>query len=96
MACEFSFLPTLCLAGAFLTSASRAQEFSKKPAETTALREGFTIPKAWTRRGVVLERQKDAKDSSVSGDPCIVWDEAIKAWRMVLFHWPPGHAQAIC
>jgi len=32
----------------------------------------------------------------VVGDPCIVWDETIPGWRMVLFCDPPGHAQAIC
>ena len=56
---------------------------------------GFEIPATWTRRGVVLEREK-GKDFGVSGDPCIVWDEAIKGWRMVLFHDPPGHGQAVC
>lgn len=54
----------------------------------------FTIPSSWTRRGVVLERQKGGH--GVSGDPCIVWDEAINGWRMVLFYDPGGHAQAIC
>src|SRR5437588_1281788 len=55
---------------------------------------GFAVPRAWTRRGLVLARQKE--DFGVSGDPCIVWDEAIKGWRMVFFYSPPGHAQAIC
>src|SRR5689334_1197776 len=54
----------------------------------------FTIPSSWTRRGVVLKRQPG--DHGVSGDPCIVWDEAINGWRMVLFYDPPGHAQATC
>ena len=57
---------------------------------------GFTIPQTWTRRGLVLERQTTAHGSSVSGDPCIVWDQAINGWRMVLFHDPPGAAQAVC
>src|SRR6516225_5269747 len=70
-----------------------AQEPSK---ERTEPARGFTIPHSWTRRGLILERQKDAQGSGVSGDPCIVWDEAINGWRMVLFHDPPGHAQATC
>jgi len=48
---------------------------NQKPAEIKGLRGGFAIPHAWTRRGVVLERQPG--DKGVSGDPCIVWDEAI-------------------
>ena len=58
----------------------------------------FTIPKAWLRRGLVLERPKEEnqQESLVSGDPCIVWDEAINGWRMVFFHSPPGHGQAVC
>ncbi len=43
-----------------------------------------------------MERTKDERNSSVSGDPCIVWDDAINRWRMVFFFWPPGHAQAVC
>jgi len=74
-----------------LASASAQDALSDQRAKS-----GFTIPRSWTRAGVVLERQKDAKGTSVSGDPCIVWDEAIKGWRMVLFHSPPGHAQAVC
>ena len=54
-------------------------------------RMSFKIPWVWTRRGLVLERQKDEHVSSVSGDPCIVWDEAINGWRMVFFYSPPGH-----
>src|SRR5215470_8222401 len=75
-------------------SAARAQDGSQKPAVNQELHTGFAIPSAWTRRGVVLERQRS--DKGVSGDPCIVWDEAIQGWRMVLFYDPPGHAQAIC
>ena len=54
----------------------------------------LVIPKVWVRNGLVLPRQHDA--AGVSGDPCIVWDEAAKLWRMVLFYEPPGHAQAVC
>ena len=56
--------------------------------------EGFVIPKTWTRQGLVIERYQ--ADRGVSGDPCIVWDEDIKGWRMVLFYDPWGCAQAIC
>jgi hypothetical protein len=73
-----------------LASAQDTQE-----GKTDPLR-GFTIPHSWNRRGLILERQQDEKGSGVSGDPCIVWDDVINGWRMVLFHDPPGHAQAIC
>ena len=72
----------------------RVAQAADSPIETKDLREGFAIPTTWTRHGVVLERQQ--ADSGVSGDPCIVWDEAISGWRMVLFYNPWGHAQAIC
>src|SRR5262245_48190247 len=74
--------------------AACAQDGSRTPAVNQELQKGFAMPSAWTRRGVVLERQRS--DKGVSGDPCIVWDEAIQGWRMVLFYDPPGHAQAIC
>jgi len=54
----------------------------------------FSVPNQWTRSGLILPRKMD--DSSVSGDPCIIWDEDINGWRMVLFYAPPGHAQAVC
>lgn len=57
---------------------------------------GFVMPQHWTRRGVVLKRQEVGERTSVSGDPCIVRDECIRGWRMVLFYEPPGHAQAVC
>src|SRR5579862_6564593 len=59
----------------------------QRAAEPPERRKGFVVPRAWTRRGVVLKRENE--DSGVSGDPCIVWDEAIKGWRMVLFYSPP-------
>src|ERR1041384_6843217 len=68
------------------------RQAEKKPEPPRA----FTIPHSWTRHGLILERQKDGNGSGVSGDPCIVWDDAINGWRMVFFHDPPGHAQAIC
>lgn len=43
-----------------------------------------------------MERKRDQGITSVSGDPCIVWDNAINGWRMVFFYSPPGHAQAVC
>src|SRR5215831_9955625 len=86
-----SILPLFCAAG--IVAASADPE-SVSPTANSELRGGFAIPSAWTRRGVVLERQRS--DRGVSGDPCIVWDEAIQGWRMVLFYDPPGHAQAIC
>jgi hypothetical protein len=52
-----------------------AQDVSQGPKDTNESRGGFTIPSAWTRRGVVLKRQQ--ADKGVSGDPCIVWDEMI-------------------
>src|SRR5689334_16609691 len=76
------------------TSAACLQAASQKSAEGKWPDGGFAIPRTWTRRGLVLERQRN--DQGVSGDPCIVRDEAIPGWRMVLFYDPPGHAQAIC
>jgi hypothetical protein len=55
----------------------------------------FSIPTHWERRGLVLPRAA-GRESGVSGDPCIVWDDAIGGWRMVLFYDPGGTAQAIC
>jgi len=82
----------LLLAGSFGNYSIRAESVSQKPTENK--KPGFEIPKSWTRHGVVLERQRT--DGGVSGDPCIVWDDAIRGWRMVLFYDPGGHAQAIC
>src|SRR6266404_4648314 len=84
-------------AAAFILAiASRAQSDQGEAQKTLQPPIAFSIPHSWTRRGLVMERQKDEQGSSVSGDPCIVWDEAINGWRMVFFHAPPGHAQAIC
>lgn len=71
---------------------ARTEVASQKPAENNE--PGFEIPNAWTRRGLVLERHQ--ADQGVSGDPCIVWDEATQGWRMVLFYDVWGSAQAIC
>ena len=50
---------------------------------------------AWKRHGIVIGRTSSGPGSGVVGDPCIVWDETVQAWRMVYFCWPPGHAQAV-
>lgn len=57
---------------------------------------GFEIPTRWKRGGLVLPRAAEGDGSRVLGDPCIVWDEEINGWRMVLFSEPPGHAHAVC
>ena len=54
------------------------------------------IPQTWSRAGLILPRSSDGAGSDVIGDPCIVWDEEIEGWRMVLFSQPPGHGQAVC
>jgi len=56
----------------------------------------FDAPSRWQRGGLVLPRSGGGVGAGVMGDPCIVWDETISGWRMVLFCAPPGHAQAIC
>jgi hypothetical protein len=89
------FFLHLCLCGALATAICSGQDVSTTPGQSPVQPTGFTIPKSWTRHGVVLERQKN-ESSSVCGDPCIVWDEAIQGWRMVLFYSSPGHAQAVC
>ena len=45
---------------------------------------------------MVIPRQAGLKVLSVSGDPCIAWDDEVQGWRMVFFYDPPGHAQAVC
>ena len=54
------------------------------------------IPKAWKRRGLVVARTQDPKGNGVVGDPCIVWDGNILAWRMLLFVDPGGQGQVTC
>jgi len=83
-------------AGLLLAGGVAAQPASPPSSQGEPAFKGFTIPTSWTRQGLVLERQKNQDGFGVSGDPCIVWDEAIHGWRMVLFHDPPGHAQAVC
>jgi hypothetical protein len=56
----------------------------------------YSIPSAWSRAGLVIPRDHSSKSGSVAGDPCIVWDDDIPGWRMVLFYEPGGHAQAVC
>jgi hypothetical protein len=93
---KLSILLVLCVASVLVTGASFGQDIREKPKETTELSYKLTIPKSWVRKGVLLERQKNEHSSSVCGDPCIVWDDTIQGWRMVLFYQPPGHAQAVC
>lgn len=87
-------MKTLILAATLLLHGLSA--LALPPTQNEAPPGGLAIPGTWTRRGLVLGRQNDAKGSGVSGDPCIVWDEAIHGWRMVLFYDPPGAAQAVC
>ena len=54
------------------------------------------IPTAWSRHGLVIPRPPGNNDYGVMGDPCIVWDEEVSNWRMVLFCDPPGNGQTIC
>ncbi len=54
----------------------------------------YDIPRNWSRLGLVLARDESAGISSVAGDPCIVWDDDVPGWRMVLFFSPPRHAHA--
>src|SRR5712671_1028733 len=56
---------------------------------------GTHAPALWVRQGLVLARAKEGPGSRVVGDPCIVWDEAIGGWRMVLFMEPPGGGHAV-
>jgi hypothetical protein len=56
----------------------------------------LSIPTEWERRGLAVGRPQTDTVQSVAGDPCIVWDDEVKAWRMFLFYDPPGHAHARC
>jgi len=42
-----------------------------------------------------MPRNSVGLGSDVVGDPCVVWDPEISAWRMVLFFDPPGHADCV-
>jgi hypothetical protein len=84
------------MASVWIASDARGQSVPTPPRETVEQRQGFSIPEAWTRRGVVLPRTRHGAGSSVCGDPCIVWDDQIGGWRMFLFYDPPGNAQAVC
>lgn len=50
---------------------------------------------SWNRDGLVLARSSTGNGAEVVGDPCVVWDPEINAWRMVLFYDPPGHGTSI-
>jgi len=54
------------------------------------------IPITWVRKGLVIPRLVQNTGYGVMGDPCVVWDPEISAWRMFLFNDPPGHGQAVC
>jgi hypothetical protein len=84
------------IASVLVASRAFAQSTHTPPLETAEQRRGFSIPGAWIRRGVVLPRSHGGAGFSVCGDPCIVWDEDLGGWRMVLFYSPPGNAQAVC
>ncbi len=51
---------------------------------------GYTIPTDWKRKGIVLTNQADGKGSGVSGDPCIVWDDAIRGLENGLLPYTRG------
>lgn len=55
----------------------------------------IALPLTWERTGLVMSRSSSGDGSEVVGDPCVVWDPEIDAWRMVLFFNPPGHATAV-
>lgn len=87
----------LLLCSALTVATTTAAEPAPQPPATRPV--GLAIPKTWKRGGLVLPRQDATageKSFSVSGDPCIVWDEEAKVWRMVLFYAPPGSAHATC
>jgi len=50
----------------------------------------------WERRGLILSRPRTGDGSDVVGDPCVVWDDEIRSWRMFLFLAPPGTGEAVC
>jgi hypothetical protein len=46
--------------------------------------------------GLIISRADiAAADGRVVGDPCIVFDDRLGLWRMVLFASPPGHGHAV-
>lgn len=57
------------------------------------------IPRSWMFLGVALERGAEGEiDSSVTGDPCIVWDPDRNAWHMLYFaqrHEPRGERNSV-
>jgi len=51
-------------------------------------------PTEWQHLGVVIPRGgPGSPDESVTGDPCIVWDEQAGAWRM--FYFGQRHEQGV-
>ncbi len=55
-----------------------------------------TLTPGWFRRGLIIPRAGAGEGSEVVGDPCIVWDDEIRSWRMILFYSPPGAGEAVC
>jgi len=54
-------------------------------------------PAAWQRLGRVIARGAAGEyDSAVTGDPCIVWDEARQRWRMFYFAMSERKGQVRC
>ena len=54
------------------------------------------MTQGWVRRGLIIPRAGSGEGSDVVGDPCIVWDDDIRSWRMILFYSPPGAGEAVC
>ncbi|MGH1524200.1 hypothetical protein ACRAWC_09245 [Leifsonia sp. L25] len=55
----------------------------------------ITAQTQWKRTGLVLARNAEGYGAHVVGDPCVVWDSELSAWRMVLFYDRPGHGTSI-
>ncbi|MCC7409056.1 MAG: hypothetical protein IT442_13390 [Phycisphaeraceae bacterium] len=57
------------------------------PSMADGVWQGFVQPPtSWRRLGCVLPRgEAGSFDVHVTGDPCIVWDERVMAWRMFYF-----------
>jgi len=54
------------------------------------------LPLTLERTGLVLSRRALVANAEIVGDPCVVWDEQARAWRMFLFVQPGGHGHAVC
>lgn len=58
--------------------------------------DGLVIPTAWQRLGLMLPRNETGFATMIVGDPCIVFDDEISAYRMFIFGLPPGNGEALC